>query len=56
MNFVFHPDAEVEFFEAIEYYEATETGVGQDFSLEVLSALQDICDHPLAWLGLAGIG
>jgi len=53
VNFVFHPDAEVEFFEAIEYYEAIETGLGQDFSLEVLSTLQDICDHPLAWPALA---
>lgn len=52
MKFVFHPEAEAEFFDAIEYYEAAETGLGQDFSLEVLNALENICEHPLAWPAL----
>lgn len=39
MKFVFHPEAEAEFFEAIEYYEAIEASLGQDFSLEVLNTL-----------------
>lgn len=49
MKFVFHPEAEAEFFEAIEYYENVEAGLGQDFSLEVLNTIQNITSYPLAW-------
>jgi len=52
VKFVFHPEAEEEFFEAIEYYEAREPGLGQDFSLEVLNALENIRANPLAWPAL----
>ncbi|WP_319560142.1 hypothetical protein [Marispirochaeta sp.] len=36
MNFYFHPEAENEFTEAIDYYEEIETGLGYDFAGEVL--------------------
>lgn len=49
MKFVFHPDAEDEFFAAIEYYESVEAGLGRDFSLEVLKTIQNVVDFPLAW-------
>ena len=42
MNFSFHPDAEAEFFEAIDYYESCEQGLGYDFSIEVHSTIQYI--------------
>lgn len=54
MTHSFHPEAEVELFEAIEYYENRETGLGLDFSIEVCSALQRIVDHPTAWPVLEG--
>jgi len=49
MKFSFHPDADTEFFESIEYYEQCEFGLGQDFSIEVYSAIKIISNHPTAW-------
>ena len=40
MSFAFHPEAEKEFNEAIDYYEDIELGLGYDFALEVLSAIK----------------
>ncbi|MBF0560396.1 MAG: type II toxin-antitoxin system RelE/ParE family toxin [Nitrospirae bacterium] len=50
MTFSFHPEAEAEFNEAIEYYEGCELGLGYDFSIEVLAAIQNIINYPIAWL------
>lgn len=49
MRVIFHPEAELEFFESIEYYDAAERGLGQDFSQEVLATIKNITDYPLAW-------
>jgi len=49
MTFSFHPEAEEEFNQAIEYYENNEIGLGYDFSIEVHSAIQNIISFPTAW-------
>lgn len=49
MRYSFHPDAETEFIEAIEYYEQCETGLGHDFSIEIFSSIQNIVAYPCAW-------
>ena len=49
MKFIFHPEAEDEFFNAIEYYEAVNVGLGYDFSIEVLATVKNITEYPLAW-------
>ncbi len=49
MTFSFHPDAEREFNEAIEYYEGCEPGLGYDFAIEVGTAIQSILRYPEAW-------
>ena len=49
MKFKFHPEAELEFREAIEFYEQREIGLGQDFSIQVYSTIQNITIYPLAW-------
>ena len=49
MTFSFHPEAESEFYEAIDYYESRESGLGYDFYVEVHSTIQNICYHPEAW-------
>jgi hypothetical protein len=54
MTFDFHPDAESEFFWAIDYYEECEDGLGYDFSIEVYSSIQNIVDYPDAWPVLEG--
>ncbi len=47
--FDFHPEAETEFYAAIDYYEACEKELGYDFAIEVYSVIQNIIDHPIAW-------
>ncbi len=49
MTYLFHPEAESEFLEAINYYESKEKGLGYDFAVEVYSAVERIIAHPLAW-------
>lgn len=49
MIFDFHPEAQTEFYEAIDYYEECEDQLGYDFAIEVYSAIQNILNHPLAW-------
>jgi len=54
MSFHFHPDAEAEFSEAIQYYEDVERGLGQDFAVEVYLAVQRAIAYPHAWMILEG--
>jgi len=49
VTYSFHPEAEAEFAQAIEYYEACGTGLGYDFSVEVYSAIERIMAYPKAW-------
>ena len=39
MRFRFHPDAEIEFMEAIDYYERIDSGLGLDFAIDVHEAI-----------------
>jgi plasmid stabilization system protein ParE len=49
MTFSFHPEAESEFRQAIDYYEDREQGLGYDFSIEVFTTIQNIVNYPTAW-------
>lgn len=49
MSFRFHPEAERELLEAVEYYEGVEPGLGYDLSVEVYSAVQRAVAYPRAW-------
>ena len=49
MNYFFHPGAEAELENAIEYYENCAPGLGYDFSIEVHSVIKRICSYPKAW-------
>ncbi len=49
MTFSFHPEAEEEFLEAIEFYEERENGLGYDFSVEVFTTIRNIVSHPDTW-------
>lgn len=49
MTFSFHPEAEEEFRAEIDYYEDREAGLGYDFAVEVLTAIQNVVSHPHAW-------
>ncbi len=54
MNAIFHPEADTEFQEAIEYYEAESAGLGVRFYLEVMAVVARIEAHPRAWPRLRG--
>jgi hypothetical protein len=49
MNYSFHPEAEREFVDAIDYYEECENGLGEDFSLEINATISNILAFPTAW-------
>ena len=49
MNYSFHPEAETEFLQAIEYYEECEENLGYDFAVKVYSAIRRILIFPQAW-------
>jgi hypothetical protein len=49
VSYSFHPEAEDEIHEAVDYYEEREAGLGFDFALEVYSAVGRAARHPEAW-------
>ncbi len=49
MKYFFHPEAEAEFIQAIDYYENCSEGLGYDFAVEVYSAIERILAYPKAW-------
>ncbi len=53
MTYWFHPEAEEEFNQAIEYYEKIEAGLGYDFAIEVYTTIQRSVTYPKAWPILA---
>ncbi|MGD9155937.1 MAG: type II toxin-antitoxin system RelE/ParE family toxin [Bacillota bacterium] len=54
MRYWFHPDAEIEFNDAIDFFEEKATGLGYDFSIEVHSAIKRVILTPSAWPILDG--
>ena len=49
MKYSFHPEAELEFLLAIDFYEDKESGLGRDFALEINSTVERILTYPDAW-------
>ena len=49
MKFSFHEQAEKEFFNAIDYYEECQPGLGLRFSEEVFIIVKRLCEYPKAW-------
>jgi len=49
MNWYFHPSARTELYEAIEYYDLLETGLGYRFLLAFEIAIEDVLAYPSAW-------
>jgi hypothetical protein len=53
MNFSFHPAAEQELNEAVDYYNQCRNGLGLEFAKETYSAIQNILSFPRAWTPLS---
>lgn len=54
MAFTFHPKAEAELTEAVDYYEEAEPGLGYEFALEAHAAIHRAAAYPQAWPILEG--
>ena len=54
MTHAFHPEAELEFLEAINYSEARKEKLGYEFALEIYATIERIIAHPRAWPALEG--
>jgi len=52
MTFSFHPEAEREFNQSIDYYEACQINLGLEFADEVYNTIQRIMAFPKAWQAL----
>lgn len=49
MPFRFHPDAELELNQAIDYYEERQEHLGLEFAQEIYASIHRIIDFPDAW-------
>jgi plasmid stabilization system protein ParE len=54
MRYTFHPDAQAELNDAVDYYEGCQEGLGLEFAKEVEATIQSICRFPHAWTPLSG--
>jgi len=53
MKFQFHPAAEEELNQAVDYYNDCQPSLGWDFAREVYFTIQNILAHPKAWTPLS---
>ena len=49
MIYSFHPDARLEFLDAINYYDDRQEELGLEFSREIFATIQRIVYFPIAW-------
>ena len=49
MEFSFHPDAEKELLDAVNYYNECQDNLGTEFAREVYTSIQMILQYPKAW-------
>ena len=49
MRFKFHPAADAEFDQAVEYYEQCQSGLGLEFAEEVYATIARIVAYPEVW-------
>ena len=49
MTYGFHPEARLEYLQAIDFYESRRTGLGAAFTREVEITIQRILEEPTRW-------
>jgi hypothetical protein len=49
MKFYFHPQANTELDETVQYYENCQIGLGLEFAGEIYAAIRRIIEYPDAW-------
>lgn len=53
MRYSFHPLAVAELYEAIDYYEELQSGLGLEFAKEIFSSIHRVIEFPSAWSSLS---
>ena len=53
MKYHFHPEAEAELTEAIDYYNGCQEGLDLEFAKEIHATIEFICHFPQAWTPLS---
>jgi len=53
MKYRFHPEAETELNEAVDYYDACQDGLGLEFAWEIQATIDNIREFPHAWTPLS---
>jgi len=53
LNVRFHPDAQAEFDDAIDFYEEREIGLGVEFASDVFDAIDRAVSYPRGWSEIA---
>ncbi len=53
MKYTFHPAAEKELSESVDYYEESQKGLGAEFLREIYRTIQNIVTFPDAWSPLS---
>lgn len=53
MRYSFHPAAEAELNQAVDYYDECQTGLGLEFLKEIYRTVQNILAFPHAWSHLS---
>ena len=54
MIYSFHPDAELELNDSVDYYQECKENLGVEFAYEVQKTIQRILEFPTAWQKLDG--
>lgn len=54
MRLEFHPEARVEYIEAIAYYEERQPGLGARFTIEIENAIHRVMEAPRQWRRIEG--
>ena len=53
MTYSFHPEAQTDLNQAVDYYENCQSGLGSEFLNEVEAAIKRILQFPEAWSNLS---
>jgi hypothetical protein len=53
LTYSFHPSAEKEFNQAVDYYNQCQWGLGLEFAEEIHAVIQNILSYPDAWAPLS---
>lgn len=54
MRYTFHPEARIEYLDAVAHYEERQAGLGGRFTIEIESSIARILEAPRRWRAMEG--